>query len=297
MITGATKLLGVIGHPIEHSLSPIMHNAAIAQLGVNFVYLPFPIEPSGLAQAISGFEAIGLQGFNITIPHKQAIMPMLSEISEAAQAIGAVNTVWRTATGWSGCNTDVAGFLAPLKPIPRDWTQTIALVLGNGGAARAVVAGCSQLGCAAIWVVGRNQTKLQAFQQSWLASPLQPKLTVQPWDALTDLLPQAGLVVNTTPIGMHPHTDASPLSPALIAKMPANAIAYDLIYTPNPTQFLRHAAAHGATPIDGLEMLVQQGAAALEIWLQQPAPVEIMRQALRRQLGLGVREEGRGKRE
>ena len=286
MITGDTKLLGVIGHPVEHSLSPIMHNAAIAHLGVNYVYLPFPIEANGLATAIAGFEAIGLQGFNITIPHKQAIMPMLTEVSEAALAVGAVNTVWRTETGWNGCNTDVAGFLAPLTSMPRDWSQTIALVLGNGGAARAVVAGCSQLGFAAIWVVGRNQTKLQAFQQSWLASPLQPKLTVHPWGALPDLLPQAGLVVNTTPIGMYPHTDASPLSPALIAKMPTAAIAYDLIYTPNPSQFLRQAAAQGSTPIDGLEMLVQQGAAALEIWLKQPAPVEVMRRSLRRQLGL-----------
>ena len=286
MITGATQLLGVIGHPVEHSLSPIMHNAAIAHLGVNYVYLPFPIEPNQLENAIAGFAAIGLKGFNITLPHKQAIMPMLTEISEAAQAVGAVNTVWRTESGWSGCNTDVTGFLAPLKSMDRDWSQTIALVLGNGGAARAVVAGCSQLDCAAIWVVGRNPAKLEAFQQSWLASPLQPKLSVYLWDTLPERLPQVGLVVNTTPIGMHPHTDASPLSPSLITQMPTAAIAYDLIYTPNPTQFLRQAAAQGAIPIDGLEMLVQQGAAALEIWLQQPAPVEIMRRSLKQQLGL-----------
>lgn len=286
MITGATQLLGVIGHPVEHSLSPIMHNAAIAHLGVNYIYLPFPIEVTGLAAAIAGFEAIGLQGFNITLPHKQAIIPMLTEISETAQAVGAVNTVWRTRSGWSGDNTDVAGFLAPLKSMARDWRQTTALVLGNGGAARAVVAGCSQLGCAAIEVVGRNQTKLQAFQQSWLASPLQPKLTVHLWDTLPDLLPQAGLVVNTTPIGMYPHINASPLSPALITQLSTAAIAYDLIYTPNPSQFLRQAAAQGAIPIDGLEMLVQQGAAALEIWLQQAAPVEIMRRSLKQQLGL-----------
>ncbi|MDJ0706762.1 MAG: shikimate dehydrogenase [Leptolyngbyaceae cyanobacterium MO_188.B28] len=286
MITGATQLLGVIGHPVEHSLSPIMHNAAIAQLGVNYVYLPFPIEPDQLETAIAGFSAIGLRGFNITLPHKQAIIPLLTEVSEAAQAVGAVNTVWRTDAGWSGCNTDVTGFLAPLKSMDRDWSQTIVLVLGNGGAARAVVAGCSQLGCAAIWVVGRNQAKLEAFQQSWLASPLQPKLSVHLWDTLSERIPQAGLIVNTTPIGMHPHIDASPLGPSLLAQMQPAAIAYDLIYTPNPTQFLRQADAQGAIPIDGLEMLVRQGAAALEIWLQRSAPVDIMRRSLKQQLGL-----------
>ncbi|HEY9849185.1 MAG TPA: shikimate dehydrogenase, partial [Leptolyngbyaceae cyanobacterium] len=113
-ITGKTKLLGVIGHPIEHSLSPVMHNAAIATLGLNYVYLPFPIAPEDLQVAIAGFATIGIVGFNVTIPHKQTIIPLLSQVSPIAQAVGAVNTVWRTETGWSGTNTDVEGFLAPL---------------------------------------------------------------------------------------------------------------------------------------------------------------------------------------
>ena len=146
MITGSTRLLGVMGHPVEHSLSPIMHNAAIAHLGADFVYIPLPVAPDNLPKAIAGLEALGVRGFNLTIPHKQAIMPMLAEVSELAQAIGAVNTVWWTPQGWSGTNTDVAGFLAPLEALGRDWRSTTAVVLGNGGAARAVVAGCGQLG-------------------------------------------------------------------------------------------------------------------------------------------------------
>lgn len=279
-IQGTTKLLGVIGYPVEHSLSPLMHNAAIAHLNLDYVYLPLAIAPSDLSVAIEGFRAIGLAGFNITIPHKQAIIPLLSEISPVAQAVGAVNTVWRKSGGWYGTNTDVAGFIAPLQDDSRDWSQCIAVILGNGGAARAVVAGCMQLGLGEIHLVGRSAQKLAEFQSSW-DSPLQ----IHTWEKLPELLPSASLLVNTTPIGMYPHVDESPVSPEAIAKLPPGAIAYDLIYTPNPTLFLQQAQAVGARAIDGLEMLIQQGAAALQMWLDRPVPVDIMRQSLWQKLG------------
>lgn len=278
-IKGTTRLLGVIGYPVEHSFSPLMHNAAIAHLAADYAYLPFPIRPTDLKAAIAGFAAIGVQGFNITIPHKQAIMPLLDEVSEVAQAIGAVNTVWRSEAGWHGTNTDAAGFLAPLKALNRDWSNTPVVILGNGGAARAVVAACYQIGCPQIWVVGRSPDKLKHFAQSW-SPDIASKLSALAWEQLGDYLPKAGLVVNATPIGMYPKTAASPLSEAEIELIPQDALAYDLIYTPRPTQFLQQASAAGLTAIDGLEMLVQQGAAALEIWLKQPAPIAVMRQAL-----------------
>lgn len=285
MITGKTKLLGVIGHPIEHSLSPVMHNAAIAQMNLDYIYLPMPVKPQDLAVAVNGFAAINLQGFNVTIPHKQAILPLLSEISPIAQAVGAVNTVWRTDNFlWAGTNTDVEGFIAPLRTYKQDWSQTIALILGNGGAARAIVAGCAELGCAEIHVVGRNQMKLQEFSHSWINSPLTVNLQVHNWEELSRLIPQTTLLVNTTPIGMYPHVDSSPLSTDEMAHLGDGTIVYDLIYTPKPTQFLKQAEKLGAITIDGLEMLVQQGAAALQIWLQQPVPVDIMRQALQQHL-------------
>lgn len=287
MITGTTKLLGVIGHPIAHSLSPVMHNAAIAHLGLDYVYLPLPVDPGKLTAAIAGFEAIGLQGFSVTIPHKQAVIPLLKEVSAIAQAVGAVNTVYWTEQGWSGTNTDVEGFLAPLKAFDQDWSDKTAVILGNGGAARAVVVGCAQLGCAHVQVVGRDMQKLHAFQQSWQASPQPIPLTVHPWEELFTLLPQADLLVNATPIGMHPNEQASPLTEAEIEHLSPVTLVYDLIYTPNPTQLLQQAQTQGAIAIDGLEMLVQQGAAALELWLQQPAPVEVMRHALKQKLGLG----------
>lgn len=288
MITGKTKILGVIGHPVEHSLSPLMHNTALTKLGLDYVYLPFAIAPENLTTAIAGFASIGVVGFSITIPHKQAILPLLSEISPIAQAIGAVNTVVNKGNKWLGTNTDVEGFIAPLQTTYyQDWSQKKAVILGNGGAARAVVAGCIQLGLAEIHVVGRNFQKLQVFEQSWQNSPFADKFQVHEWTELPNLLHQANLLVNTTPIGMYPHVEQSPLSSQEMGYLPGDAIAYDLIYIPKPTKFLHLAQKQGIVTIDGLEMLVQQGAAALKIWLQEETvPVTQMRQALQNHLGI-----------
>ena len=189
---------------------------------------------------------------------------------------------------WLGTNTDVEGFIAPLQTTyQQDWSQKKAVILGNGGAARAVVAGCIQLGLAEIHVVGRNLQKLQAFQQSWQNSPFADKFQVHEWTELPNLLHQANLLVNTTPIGMYPHVEQSPLSSQEMGYLPGDAMAYDLIYIPKPTKFLHLAQKQGIVTIDGLEMLVQQGAAALKIWLQQETvPVTQMRQALQNHLGI-----------
>jgi shikimate dehydrogenase len=285
-ITGQTKLLGVMGDPIAHSLSPVMHNAALAEMGADWIYVPFAIAPTSLKTALDGLAAIGVQGCSVTIPHKQTIIPFLSEISPVAEVIGAVNTIWKTEQGWGGTNTDVEGFLAPLRSMQRDWSSAIALILGNGGAARAVVAGCAQLGFAEIHVVGRTPQKLESFAQSWQNSPLAPNLRVHPWERLSELIRHADLLVNSTPIGMAPHPHQSPLTQAEADQITPGTIAYDLIYTPNPTQFLQQMTERGGVAIDGLEMLVQQGAAALKIWLKQPIPVEVMRYSLRQHLGM-----------
>ena len=285
MITGTTKLLGVIGHPVEHSLSPLMHNAALAKLGLDYIYLPFPIQPQNLVKALDGFTAIGVVGFNATIPHKQAIIPLLSKIEPIAQAVGAVNTVFRQDDSWIGTNTDVEGFIAPLRSQHKNWSQVNAVILGNGGAARAVVAGCTQLGCASIHVVGRNLQKLSEFRDSWQDSPLKVNLKVHQWDSLPEIIKKANLLINTTPIGMYPNIENSPLDKSLFTHLSKDIICYDLIYTPSPTKFLQYAQQADKTAIDGLEMLVQQGAAALKIWLQQETvPVDVMRQTLQQQL-------------
>jgi shikimate dehydrogenase len=289
-ITGTTRILGVIGDPIAHSLSPIIHNAAIAHLGLDCVYVAFPVAPADLATALDGFAAIDLIGCSVTIPHKQAIMPLLTQISPLAEAVGAVNTIRKTPNGWEGTNTDVAGFISPLVAMERDWAQTRAVILGNGGAARAVVAGCHQLGCGEICVVGRDAAKLAQFQHSWqeiklatthsnIALPVNVK--TYKWDELPTLIGEENLLlINSTPIGMHPQVESSPVSAETIQGLRSSAIAYDLIYTPSPTKFLELATAWGAIAIDGVAMLVNQGAVAFEWWLQQPAPVNIMLTAL-----------------
>lgn len=279
MITGHTKLLGVMGYPVEHSLSPAMHNAALAKMGLDFAYLPFPVAPEELSAALAGLAALGGVGANLTIPHKQAVMPSLTRLTDVAQAVGAVNTIWYEDGGWVGTNTDVAGFIAPLNA-EENWGERRAVVLGNGGAARAVVAGLTQLGCGEIQVVGRDRTKLAAFAQSWQSSPLQPNLSTFSFDDLGDLLSDAALLVNTTPLGMGKLRDRTPVSPQLLDRLAPNSIAYDLIYTPRPTLFLQLAAERGLRAIDGTEMLVQQGAAALAIWTQHTVPVAVMRETL-----------------
>ena len=287
MISGKTKLLGVIGHPVEHSLSPLMHNAALESLGLDYVYLPFPIKPDDLATAIQGFSAIGVTGFNVTIPHKQAIMSYLSAIHPSAKSVGAVNTVLRKDNHWIGINTDIEGFISPLQTTyRRNWQKTVAVILGNGGAARAVVAGCIQLGCTSIHVIGRNEQKLKEFRNSWDNLPPEVNLQIHKWEEMSRIISQAHLLVNTTPMGMYPNVEQSPLSAEEMRYLQLGAIAYDLIYNPSPTRFLQLARQQGAIAINGLEMLVQQGASALRIWLDlESVPVDIMRQTLLNHLG------------
>lgn len=284
MIKGTTKLLGVIGYPVEHSLSPSMHNAAISHLKADYIYLPFPIKPEDLTTAIKGFETIGVKGFSITIPHKQTIIPLLTEITSEAKMIGAVNTVWHTEIGWKGTNTDFLGFIAPLKNIDQNWQNITPIILGNGGAARAVVVGCHSLGCPEIHVFGRNQDKLSHFSQSWENTALQDVLKVHSWDKLEGMISKSKLIINTTPVGMNPNINNCPIEDQIIKNIRPETIVYDLIYTPKPTLFLKKAQQQGAIIIDGLEMLVQQGAKALEIWLNQEVPVNIMRETLLQQL-------------
>jgi len=288
MILGTTKILGIIGNPVSHSLSPVMHNAAIASMGLDYVYVPFAVEIDKLVTAVKGLEAIAsVVGFNLTIPHKQEIIPFLDEITDIAKAVGAVNTVKRSDRGWIGTNTDVHGFLVPLRSIERDWQNIQAVILGSGGAAKAAVVGCFELGCAVVHVIGRDRLKLKEFQQIIADRSEVQSLQIHTWSDLENLLPLTGLVINTTPVGMGSDL-GSPLTLQQLGLMPnlgyalgsENAIAYDLIYTPRPTKFLQMAQAQGLIALDGLTMLLHQGAIALEFWTGQAAPIAVMAEAL-----------------
>ena len=292
-ISGRTALLGVLGDPVRHSLSPAMHNAALAELGLEWAYLALPTPAADLATVVRGLEAMGCRGLSVTIPHKQAVAELCRERSALAQRVGAVNTlVPLDGGGWMGTNTDVEGFMAPLRQGP--WQGKRALVLGCGGSARAVVAGLVELGFGAITVAARRPEALAAFVQT--CGPWAPQLTPLAWSdldkATNTALTQADLVVNTTPIGMASATapaaatdpagaKACPLNPAQLDQLRPRATVYDLIYTPRPTQLLRQARQRGCPTQDGLEMLVQQGAAALRLWSGlESVPTDAMRTAV-----------------
>ncbi len=295
-ITGATALVGVLGNPVRHSLSPAMHNAALAELGLNWVYLALPAPPERLEQVLDGLEAVGCRGLNVTIPHKQAVVSLVAELSPLARRLGAVNTlVPRADGGWFGTNTDVEGFLAPLRSGPfGPWTGKRALVLGCGGSALAVVAGLVELGLESIQVAARQPAALEVFLATGAGWSEACRLEGLAWGgSLAQALAGVDLVVNTTPVGMASLTDPAaalrcPLTAPELEALQTQTLVYDLIYTPRPSQLLRQAAARGCPTLDGLEMLVQQGAAALRHWSGlSEIPVEAMRQAALAELGCG----------
>ena len=289
MISGTTALVALLGQPVSHSLSPVMQNAALRAMGLDWSFMALPCSANDLATVLKGLEAVGCRGLNVTIPHKQAVALLCDELSPLAQRLGAVNTLTPLPNGgWHGHNTDVEGFLAPLLHNEVNWSGTRAVVLGCGGSARAVVAGLQDLNPSDITVVGRRAETLHPFcsdlQQGRPASSvqLQPLLDNDP--NLQTRIQQADLVVNTTPIGMsslQPDQGSTlPLGVDIWDNLTAQTVLYDLIYTPRPTPWLQRGEALGCRTYDGLEMLVQQGAAALRRWSGiDDVPVNAMREA------------------
>lgn len=278
-IRGTTRLLGLIGYPVSHSFSPTMHNAALVALGLDAVYVPLQVHPENLEVAVRGLQACGWWGFNVTIPHKQAVVPLLDRLEAPAHQVGVVNTVRIEADGsLTGTNTDAEGFVQPL--LDRQWIGKTALIFGCGGSAFAVVAGCQALGFDQIFVVGRSSEKLKDFAAR-LPNP--QSVTTAEWFMAERLLPRADLLVNTTPIGMVPDIENSPLEN--LKALSKRAIVYDLIYRPRPTRLLQLAQAEDLICIDGLAMLVAQGAAALKFWTGKVPPIETMTLAAMRVLG------------
>ena len=288
-IRGTTALVGLLGNPVGHSLSPLMQNAALQAMGLDWAFLALPTPADQLATVVQALEAMQCRGLNVTIPHKQAVAGLCRELSPLAERLGAVNAlVPLPGGGWHGTNTDVEGFCAPLRRGGAEWGGKRAVVLGCGGSARAVVAGLVELGIAEIQLAGRRPEALTAFLsdcQAWA-----PQLKALGWTSespdLADAIAQADLVVNTTPVGMasasHPAAaEACPLNETELSALQPGCWVYDIIYIPRPTQLLQRASGLGCRALDGLEMLVEQGAAALRLWSgRSDVPVDVMREAL-----------------
>jgi shikimate dehydrogenase len=282
MINGDTDLVGLLGNPVRHSLSPAMHNAALQALQLNWSYLALPCTSQNLQGVLQGLRAVNCRGLNVTIPHKQDVAGLCQELSPLAKRLGAVNTLIPIDSGgWHGTNTDVEGFLTPLGE-ESSWNNRHGVIIGCGGSARAVAAGLQRLRLASITVIGRRPEALDGFitDLHHNDAPLTPCLHSSP--VLPSLIEQADLVVNTTPVGMAQHGDAQafPLGEAIWSHLQSSAMLYDLVYTPRPTAWLRWGQSRGHRCIDGLDMLVQQGAASLRLWSDRnDVPVETMRRA------------------
>ena len=263
MITGSTKVYGIFGRPVAHSLSPAMHNAAFAAMGLNAVYVPFAV--SNLVQAVQGLRGLNLGGVSVTIPYKEEIFPLLDEIDEQAKVIGAVNTVVNREGRLWGTNTDWQGAVVALQ-------EEIALagkrvlVLGAGGAGRAIVYAVRQAG-GEVTVADADDTRAKTLAKEFGA------VFVPMAQAARE---PAAVLINATPVGMAPREEDIPLDPDLLSNF---SVVMDIVYKPLRTGLLREAAARGCRGIDGLQMLIHQGARQFELFTGRPAPVEVMRRA------------------
>lgn len=282
-ITGATRVVGVIGDPIAHSLSPPMHNAAFKEEGLDWVYVPFHVRAESLAAAVEGLRAIGLVGFNVTVPHKVAIVPLLDELDQSARLIGAVNTVVRRDGRWVGYNTDGLGFLRSLQTEAGfEPNGQRVLLLGAGGAARAIGVQLALEGAACVDVANRTYARAVELvshlgdatgvaSHAYDLEQLTPGLTAQ-YDA----------IVHTTSWGMAPNSQVPPLLQPELLK--PNTLVCDIVYTPQETSLLQAAKARGCPTLPGLGMLVHQAAAAFEMWTEHRAPVDVMYNVLKESL-------------
>ncbi len=262
----------LIGHPVEHSLSPHMHNAAAEYYDLDLKYLAVDVPMNDLSSLPPVFNKDPFVGANVTIPHKQHMASMVDEIDEAAEKIGAVNTIYRDNDRLWGGNTDAYGFAVPLEPYRDLLDGERAIIFGTGGASKAVVFALDKLGMQEIVLVSRNPGR--RTKDEW---PAPVKVVgYANWSAYGN---EAMLIVNTTPLGMEPKVNKSPIREGEKGLL-QDKICYDIVYKPRQTLFLNRAEEAGATVIGGLEMLIQQGSRSFEHWTGRPFPIDVIKKKL-----------------
>lgn len=277
-VLGSTQVLGVFGHPIAHSLSPVMQNAAIRALDIDYTYVPFHVLPDDLEEAVAGIRSLGLAGVNVTIPHKERVIRHLDEVSEDGRRIGSVNTVISEGGRLRGETTDGPGFL---KSVEAGWGRVDGcrtLILGAGGSAKAAAFALAGVGCR---IVIANRTLERAEELAGVLNAAfggnVSRAVGLRREALAEEVSGADLLVNTTSVGMHPDIDGIPMPPDLLH---SRLLVYDLIYNPLKTKLVEEAESRGAAAMTGLKMLVYQGALSLEMWTGREAPVAAMEEAV-----------------
>ncbi len=255
-------LHGIIGYPLGHSLSPLMHNTAFKTLDLPGVYLSWPVEPGRLPEFMDAVRLLNIRGCSITIPHKVDVLPLLDAMTGGVKEMGACNTLYRDGEAICGENTDVIGFMAPLRKRALA-PETSVLLLGAGGVSRAAVVGLRRLGLANIAVTNRRRERAEALAEAFGLTPV-------PWEERGDV--RADLVINTTSLGMTGAQERETPYPA--ESFRGAGIAYDLIYTPFRTRFLREAEAAGWSSLSGLDMFIGQGDAQFRLWTGRSLPPE-----------------------
>ncbi|MGI8707132.1 MAG: shikimate dehydrogenase [Actinomycetota bacterium] len=275
MLRGQSHFAGILGWPLEHTLSPPIHNAAFRRIGLDWIYLAFPVPPENLGAAVAGLRALGCTGANVTMPHKEAVVGLLDQVSGDAASVGAVNTIQLVGDALIGHNTDIDGFRNFLTDdAGLDVAGRAAVILGAGGAARAVVRALDDLGAARLTVAVRAVERGEALAALAGAASLE----VVEWKDAEAAVESADVVVNATPLGMRGERLLEG------ARWHEGQCAVDLVYHPHVTPFLRQAGAQGAQTWGGLGMLIHQAAASFRIWTGQDPPLEAMSAAAVRQL-------------
>jgi shikimate dehydrogenase len=275
MINAHTEVYAILGHPVRHSFSPAIHNAAFQANNINAVYVAFDVE--NIADALKGIRALGIRGASITIPHKIAIIPYLDELTDLASKIGSVNTVYWEDGKLKGDNTDAYGFYESLSHHEEITDKTI-LMLGAGGAALAVsFALFAYDKPAKLIIAARNREQREQLRSRLLSNFPDATIETCNFESLSEARKQSQIIINTTPVGMFPNEDQIPFDPALI---PEKITVMDLIYHPVETRLLQEAARKHCTIIPGTEMLLYQAARQFEIWTGEKPPLPIMKKAL-----------------
>lgn len=274
------QLYGVIGNPIGHSLSPVMHNDAFEHLNMDAHYHAFLVEEEALGEAVTGLKALGISGFNVTTPHKVAIMEYLDEIAPLARQIGAVNTVVHRDGKLIGYNTDGIGFVRALQSISEDPLQEKRILLiGAGGASRAIYFSLADVGVKEIDIANRTRDKAKNLISGCMANVNSHALSLE---CAAENQGEYDIIIQTTTIGMHPHVEYTPLE---IRSLKQGTIVSDIIYNPFETKILGDAKEQGAIIQNGIDMFVYQGALAFEMWTGCVPNIDRMKQLVMRELG------------
>lgn len=275
-LDGETLVVGVIGWPVRHSLSPPMQNAAFAELGLNWVYVPFEVAPDRVQQAVDAVRALGMVGINVTVPHKEAVARLVDELDPAAATLGSVNTVVNRDGHLVGYSTDGAGFVRSVEEAGEDLAGKRVALIGAGGSARAVAQAVAAEQPEALCII--NRTFSRALELAGQVRGGGLTIGALPLESAQHAVQDAQVVIDTTPVGMHPHAQDAPVVPP--EWLHEGQCVCDLVYRPRDTVLLRAARERGARTVSGAGMLVHQGAIALELWTGKPAPLVVMRQAL-----------------